>query len=53
MKSKKSPLEAEFGVAKAEAKAGFTFTKYDSGEIDTGVKAEVTATLGGAVRAGF
>ena len=37
---------------KGEAKAGFTFTKYDNGETDTGIKGELSATVGGAARTG-
>jgi hypothetical protein len=44
--------EAGLGVAKGEAKAGFTFTKYDNGDTDTGVKGELSATVGSGVSAG-
>lgn len=44
--------EGGIGFVKGEAKAGFTFTKYDSGDTDTGFKGEVSATAGGPVRSG-
>jgi len=45
---------AEGGLmgVKGEAKAGFTFTKYDNGETDTGIKGELSATVGGGARTG-
>jgi tetratricopeptide (TPR) repeat protein len=45
-------VEAEFGVAKAGAKAGFTLTKTAGGDTDVGVKGEVSGTVGGPISAG-
>jgi len=44
--------EGGFAGLKGEAKAGFTFTKYDNGDTDTGFKGELSATVGSGVRSG-
>jgi tetratricopeptide (TPR) repeat protein len=44
--------EKSFGFAKAGATAGFTMTRYDNGDLDVGVKGEVTATTSGTAYSG-
>jgi len=39
-------VDAEAGFAKVEATAGFTMTRHANGDLDVGVKGEVTGTLG-------
>jgi tetratricopeptide (TPR) repeat protein len=44
--------EAGAGIARAEASAGFTLTRHDSGDLDAGMKAELTGSAGGPVSVG-
>jgi tetratricopeptide (TPR) repeat protein len=39
-------VDKSIGFIGGEAKAGFTVTRYDSGDLDVGVKAEVSVTAG-------
>lgn len=45
-------VEGNVGFGRGEANAGFTLTKHDNGEMDIGVKGELTGTFGPAVVSG-